>query len=95
MNYNKYIEPGVYKVRSIANIRWEDSRLATLTGNDYTYFLEISSWMRSYDSKEWEKFNPGSEANKKRARRAKIESKVLNKQKLKTTTLKDLYLGGI
>ncbi len=47
LNYTRNIEPGVYKIRSVADVKWED-KVGYLTGNDYTYFLEISPWMKSY-----------------------------------------------
>jgi hypothetical protein len=58
LNYARNIEPGVYKIRSVANVKWEE-KLGTLIGNDYTYFLEIANWMKSYDSKEWDRLIPG------------------------------------
>jgi hypothetical protein len=50
MNFTRPIEPGVYKVRSIAQAKWEE-KFCSLAGNDYTTFIEIPSWMKSYDSK--------------------------------------------
>jgi len=38
LNYPRYIEPGVYKLRSVADAKWED-RFCSLSGNDYTFFL--------------------------------------------------------
>jgi hypothetical protein len=38
LNYPRHVEPGVYKVRSIAEAKWED-RICHLAGNDYTFFL--------------------------------------------------------
>lgn len=66
----------MYKIRSVAAAKWEEKH-CSLAGNDYTYFLEISSWMKSYDSKEWDKLVPGSEAGKKKLVRPYISSEVL------------------
>lgn len=38
INYNYNVEPGVYKVRSIADLSWSGKR-CILIGNDYTCFL--------------------------------------------------------
>ncbi len=38
LNYTRHIEPGVYKIRSIADVKWED-KICSLSGNDYTFFL--------------------------------------------------------
>ena len=42
-----------------------------MVGNDYTNFLEVSNWMKSFDSKDWEKLVPGK-ANEKKVEREKI-----------------------
>jgi hypothetical protein len=91
LNYTRSIEPGVYKIRSVADVRWED-KVGHLTGNDYTYFLEISNWMKSYDSKEWDRLVPDSKARK--IQRATIESVVTTKKKLNKLTLKELIAKG-
>ena len=54
MNYCYELEPGVYKLRSIADIS-QNGKKHILIGNDYTCFLRIPSWMKSHDSKSWEK----------------------------------------
>lgn len=91
LNYPRSIHPGVYKIRSVADCKWED-KVCSLTGNDYTFFIEISSWMLSYDPKEWEKLAPTPETTVKKVRRGKIESKVLSaSKKIKKMTLKDLF----
>jgi len=59
MKYNHNVQAGVYKIRSVAQVRWEDNKLASLIGNDYTYFLEIPNWMKSHESKEWDRLIPG------------------------------------
>ena len=38
LNYTRHISNGVYKVRSVADIKWED-KIGNLSGNDYTFFL--------------------------------------------------------
>lgn len=84
----------MYKIRSVADAKWED-RVCTLTGNDYTYFLEISSWMKSFDPKEWDRLVPTNEKTRK-IKRAKVESTTTNgKKKLNKLTLKELIAKGI
>lgn len=94
INYNSHVDNGVYKIRSIADLSWQGKK-CVLTGNDYTCFLEIPNWMKSHDSKEWEKLVAGkSEA---RSERDKIETKILNEkrgEKKKVVTLKDLVTRG-
>jgi hypothetical protein len=94
LNYTRRIEPGVYKIRSVADSKWED-KLCSLTGNDYTYFLEISSWMKSFDPKEWDRLVVTNESKVRKIKRAKIESTVLTKKKLNKLTLKELISKGI
>jgi hypothetical protein len=38
-------------------LSWSDNK-CNLVGNDFTNFLEISDWMKSYQSKEWQKITP-------------------------------------
>lgn len=42
MNYCEEINPGVYKVRSIADLFWNGNKYI-LIGNDYTCFLSIAN----------------------------------------------------
>ena len=94
LNYTRHINPGVYKVRSVADIKWEE-KIGNLSGNDYTFFLEIPSWMQSYESKEWDKLIASNDASKKKARRAKIDSKVIGtSKKVKKMDLKTLFSKG-
>ena len=94
LNYPRQVENGVYKVRSIADVKWEDN-VCQLTGNDYTFFLEISNWMASYDSKEWELLSPTPETKQKKQHRAKIECKPIGSgKKLSKVTLKELFSKG-
>jgi hypothetical protein len=94
LNYTRHIENGVYKVRSVADIKWEE-RICNLSGNDYTFFLEIPSWMQSHDPKEWDRVVSTPETTKKKVKRAKIESKVVSaSKKIKKLTLKDLFSKG-
>jgi len=80
LNYTRAVEPGVYKVRSIAEAKWEE-KTCSLAGNDYTYFLEISSWMLSYNSKEWEKLTPTPDA-KKKVKQQKIKTQQIGNKKI-------------
>ena len=50
LNYTRYIDPGVYKIRSVADVQWQN-KIGNLSGNDYTFFLEVSPWMLSYNPK--------------------------------------------
>lgn len=50
INYNFEVFPGIFKIRSIADLSWNGKK-CILVGNDYTCFLEIPSWMKSHDSK--------------------------------------------
>lgn len=95
LNYTRHVEPGVYKVRSVAEAKWED-RVCNLAGNDYTFFLEISSWMLSYEPKEWDRLASSPEAGKKKVRRAKLETKPVNTgKKIPRCTLAQLFSKGI
>ena len=58
INYCEEVAAGIYKIRSVAEISWKGKK-SELVGNDYTCFLEIPSWMKSSESKEWEKLIPG------------------------------------
>lgn len=90
----RYVEPGVYKVRSVAEAKWEQ-KFCSLSGNDYTFFLEIANWMKSYDAKEWDRLVCSPEAMKKKIKRSKIETKILvNSKKIKSMTLKELFSKG-
>ena len=94
INYNYHVENGIYKVRSIADLSWQGKK-CILTGNDYTCFLEIPNWMKSHDSKEWEKLVAGK--NEAKPEKEKIETKILNEkrgEKKKVVTLKDLVTRG-
>ena len=52
--HSRPVKAGVYKVRSIANFSWNEKQ-CSLTGNDFTYFLEVSEWMKSYQPTQWDK----------------------------------------
>ena len=66
-----------------------------MSGNDYTFFLEVPSWMASYDSKEWDRLVAPSDASKKKARRAHIDTKVVGtSKKIKKMDLKTLFSKG-
>lgn len=94
LNYTRHVEPGVYKVRSVAEAKWED-RVCNLAGNDYTFFLEISNWMLSYDPKEWERLASTPDSGKKRQRRERLETKAMNgTKKIPRMTLSQLFSKG-
>jgi hypothetical protein len=97
LNYPRNVDPGVYKIRSVAEAKWEEKH-CSLAGNDYTYFLEISPWMKSHDSKEWDKLVASPDAVKRKVKRAKIETKLTLAPKrlkdLKKLTLRELFSKG-
>lgn len=55
MFHREPIDKGIYKVRSIAALEWEENG-GILVGNDYTNFLAVPDWMKSFKDKEWDKF---------------------------------------
>lgn len=90
------MSPGVYKVRSIADFSW-GSKKCILIGNDYTCFLEIPAWMKSHDSKEWEKLIASKSASDPKNEREKVETKILNEkrgEKRKEVKLSELLKQG-
>jgi len=51
--------------------------------------------MHSHESKEWDRLIASSDASKKKARRAKIDSKIIgNSKKTKKMDLKTLFSKG-
>jgi hypothetical protein len=52
--HRDHIDNVIYKVRSIANIEWDEEG-GILLGNDYTNFILMPDWMKSANEKEWEK----------------------------------------
>ena len=89
------MRPGVYKIRSIADLSWSGKK-CSLVGNDYTCFLEIPAWMKSHEAKEWEKLVPGKSTEQK-PEKDRLETKILNEkrgEKRKAFTLKDLMTRG-
>lgn len=94
LNYTRHINKGVYKVRSIADVKWED-RICNLAGNDYTFFLEISSWMLSYNHKEWDHIVASADTIRKKAKKGKLDSKIVStSKKIKKMDLKTLFSKG-
>ena len=93
LNYIRHVDKGVYKLRSVADVKWED-KICYLTGNDYTFFLEICSWMLSHDPKEWERLVASPETTRKRVKRAKIDTKINTAKKIKKMSLKELFSKG-
>lgn len=86
---------GIYKVRSVADMHW-NNKICHLVGNDYTFFMRISPWMKSYHEKEWEKVQPtGKQVERKE--RARLETKILNERRgnaRSVITLKQLISKG-
>lgn len=80
INYNYDQSPGVYKVRSIADFSWNGKK-CILVGNDYTCFLEIPTWMKSHDPKEWEKLVAVKNAAESKGERERLETKILNEKR--------------
>lgn len=64
LNHRENVERGIYKVRSIASVEWEEDK-GVLIGNDYTNFIHVPDWMKSAKSTEWEKLNKPTVAKKK------------------------------
>jgi hypothetical protein len=52
--HTRPVKLGVYKVRSIANSSWTEKN-CNLIGNDFTNFLEVADWMKSYQPANWDK----------------------------------------
>ena len=92
MNYREYVYDGVYKVRSIASVEWFDKE-GVLVGNDYTNFIQVPDWMKSYSESEWEKI-PRSVGNAHKNLEKPLSTVITNK-KLKVTPLRDLITRGI
>ena len=94
LNYTRHIDNGVFKVRSVADVKWED-KVCNLTGNDYTFFLEIPPWMLSHEHKEWDRLVASPETTRKKVKRAKLETKVNpSSKKVKKMDLKGLFSKG-
>lgn len=92
LNYRDYIYDGVYKVRSVASVEWFDKE-GVLVGNDYTNFIQIPDWMKSYNESEWEKI-PRSAGTAHKTVEKPLGTVVASK-KLKVTPLKELISRGI
>lgn len=96
LNYSYDLTPGVYKVRSIADLSWSGKK-CILVGNDFTCFLEIPSWMKSHEPKEWEKLVAAKNSGEVKAEREKLETKILNEKRgdrRKEVKLSDLVSQG-
>ncbi len=52
--HTRPVKNGVYKLRSIADAFWTEKQ-CNLVGNDFTSFLEVADWMKSYQATNWEK----------------------------------------
>ena len=73
---------------------WNENQ-CNLVGNDFTNFLEISDWMKSYQSKEWEKLTP--EKSTIATEHENLATKILGERGSKSrkfSSLKDLILKG-
>jgi hypothetical protein len=90
LNYREYVYDGVYKIRSIANIDWFEKE-GILLGNDYTNFIQIPEWMKSYNESEWEKVVVPKNSNK---HVEKALTTVVGNKKLKVTSLKEIINRG-
>ena len=77
LNYRYSVEPGIYKVRSIADFNWNGKK-GILIGNDYTCLLEISSWMKSHNVDDWSKLTPPKNPEAIKAEREIISTNILN-----------------
>lgn len=95
MNYCEEINPGVYKVRSIADLFWNGNKYI-LIGNDYTCFLSIANWMKSYDSKDWERHCLKNKSFKRNPNN-KLETRIIHEKRgrrRKLYTLNELINKG-
>jgi hypothetical protein len=93
--HTRYVKNGVYKVRSIANLSWTEKQ-CNLMGNDFTNFLEVADWMKSYQPASWDKLT--AEKSTITVENDKLATKILNRKRgavPKETTLKDLIRQGI
>lgn len=91
LNYREYVYDGIYKIRSIASVEWFDKQ-GVLVGNDYTNFIRIPDWMKSYSESEWEKIPKVAGTSHKTVE--KPLSTTVNSKKLKVTPLKELIARG-
>ena len=93
--HTRNVKNGVYKVRSIANLSWTEKQ-CNLMGNDFTNFLEVADWMKSYQPASWDKLT--AEKSTITVENDKLATKILNRKRgavPKETTLKDLIRQGI
>jgi hypothetical protein len=93
--HSRPIRTGVYKVRSIANASWNEKQ-CTLVGNDFTNFLEISDWMKSFTPANWDKLSV--EKSTIATENDHLTTKILREkrgEKRKSITLRDLIKKGI
>lgn len=93
--HSRPIRNGVYKVRSIANSSWNEKQ-CTLIGNDFTNFLEIADWMKSYQPVNWDKLTV--EKSTITTENDHLTTKILKEkrgEKRKSITLRDLIKKGI
>jgi hypothetical protein len=54
--HSRPVKNGVFKVRSIAASSWNEKQ-CNLSGNDFTNFLEVADWMKSYAPANWDKLS--------------------------------------
>lgn len=93
--HTRPVKNGVYKVRSIANSSWTEKQ-CNLIGNDFTNFLEIADWMKSYQPANWERLQ--AEKSTIVTENDQLATKILREkrgEKRKFTALKDLIKRGI
>jgi hypothetical protein len=92
--HSRSVKPGVYKVRSIAESSWNEKQ-CTLRGNDYTNFIEVPEWMKSFQPSQWEKLTV--EKGQIQTESDSLHTKILFEkrgEKRKYTTLRDLIKKG-
>ena len=92
--HNRPVKNGVYKVRSIANLSLKEKSF-NLVVNDFTNFLEVADWMKSFQPANWDKLTP--EKSVITVENEKLFTKILNRKRgafPKETTLKELIRRG-
>jgi hypothetical protein len=88
--HREQIDNGIYKVRSIANLEWDEDG-GILLGNDYTNFILVPDWMKSAKEKEWEK--PRRPAGiKKRQGKSELKTKLKVDMPPRLMSLRELSL---
>jgi hypothetical protein len=92
--HTRQVKNGVYKVRSIANLSWTEKQ-CNLIGNDFTNFLEVADWMKSYQPASWERV--AAEKSTITSENETLSTKIINRKRgvpPKEITLKELIRKG-